>query len=194
MWRNRATVTFLIFGTALAIGLAAGFLISRLLSLHATSRILNTASVLRQVQTLSQLVTVKYVIEKVTILEDAKWYGENKVLLLAHGVVKGGVDLSQIKVSDIQVHEKRIQLKLPQATITDVYLDEEKTRVIERSTGLLRTFDTQLEQNARRQAVDDLRRAARNGGIYDEANERARLQLKGLLISLGFEQVDFGAP
>ena len=49
-------------------------------------------SVLKQIQTLSQLVTVKYVIEKVVILEDVKWFGENRVLLLAHGVARRFAD------------------------------------------------------------------------------------------------------
>jgi len=56
----------------------------------------NTATVVEQVQTLSDLVTVKYVLEKVVILEDVKWYGENRVLLLAHGIVKAGIDLKRI--------------------------------------------------------------------------------------------------
>ena len=50
----------------------------------------NTATVLVQVQTLSQLVTVKYVMEKVVALEDVQWYGESRVLLIAHGIVKAG--------------------------------------------------------------------------------------------------------
>jgi len=36
------------------------------------------------------------VLEKVVILEDAKWYGENRVLLLAHGIVKAGMDLKRV--------------------------------------------------------------------------------------------------
>ena len=55
-----------------------------------------TATVLRQVQTLSQLVTVKYVMEKVVVMEDVKWFGESRVLLVANGVVKAGVDFSRM--------------------------------------------------------------------------------------------------
>jgi hypothetical protein len=39
---------------------------------------------------------------------------------------------------------------------------------------LLRSFDKDLEQNARKQAVEDINRAARNGGILKDADERAR--------------------
>jgi hypothetical protein len=145
------------------------------------------------VQTLSQLVTVKYVLEKVVILEDVKWYGENRVLLLAHGVVKAGVDLQKLKPEDLRIEDKKVVMKLPRANITDVYLDEQKTQVIENSTGLLRAFDKTLEQNARRQAVGDMRLVARHNGIYEEAEERAKLQLTHLFRQLGFDvEVQFG--
>jgi hypothetical protein len=59
--------------------------------------------------------------------------------------------------------------------------------VVDRSTGLLRAFDKDLEQNARRQAVDELRIAARANRIYEDAEERARLQLANLFHLLGYE-------
>ena len=121
------------------------------------------------------------------ILDDIKWYGENRVLLVAHGIVKAGVDLQEIKPQDVRVEDKKILLKLPRARITDVYLDDQKTRVVDRSTGLLRAFDKDLEQNARRQAVEDLRIAARSNRIYEDAEERARLQLANLFHQLGYE-------
>jgi hypothetical protein len=52
-------------------------------------------------------------------------------------------------------------------------------------------FDKDLEQNARMQAVEDLRRAASENGILTDANERARAQLTALLQQLGFTQVEF---
>src|ERR1051326_8314692 len=152
-----------------------------------TPRIQNTATLLKQVQTLSDLVTVKYVLEKVVILDDIKWYGESRVLLVAHGIVKAGIDMREIEAADVRWEDKKVVLKLPRAKIMDVYLDDHKTRVVDRATGILRTFDKDLEQNARRQAVDDLRIAARFNGIYEDAAERARLQLSGFFHQLGLE-------
>lgn len=151
----------------------------------------NTATILQQVQTISELVTVKYVMEKVVVLEDVKWYGENRVLLVAHGVAKAGVDLSQLKEGDIQTNGDRITIRLPQPQIIDCYLDEKHTSVIERSTGLLRTFDKDLEQTARRQAVADMRTSARVNGILKDADDRVRWQLIFLFHQMGFQQVDF---
>jgi len=181
----------IILGLVLAIGAGVALFVALLwvpLPLSsAPPRIQNTATMLKRVQTLSELVTVKYVLEKVVILEDVKWYGENRVLLVAHGVVKAGVDLQEIKPEDVRVDNKKVVVKLPPARITDVYLDDKKTRVVDRTTGLLRAFDKDLEQSARRQAVEDLSISARFNGINGDAEERARLQLTNLFHQLGLE-------
>lgn len=178
-------------------GLGLGYLVPRWLGLVNRQVVYNTATVVQQVQTVSELVTVKYVLERVVILEDVKWIaglGESRVLLLAHGVVKGGIDLSKIHEGDVRISGKRIEIKLPHAQIMEAFLDEKQTRVIERTTGLLRTFDKDLEQTARQNAVDDIRRAARTGGILKEADIRARVQLTLLFKQMGFESVEFISP
>jgi hypothetical protein len=178
-------------------GLGLGYLVPRWLGLLQRPVVYNTATVIRQIQTVSELVTVKYVLERVVILEDIKWIaglGESRVLLLAHGVVKGGIDLGKIKEGDVRISGKRVVIKLPPPQILEAYLDEKQTRVIERTTGLLRSFDKDLEQTARQNAVDDIRRAARTGGILKEADERARSQLTNLFKQMGFESVEFDSP
>ena len=110
----------IILGLVLAIGAGVALFVALLwvpLPLSsAPPRIQNTATMLKRVQTLSELVTVKYVLEKVVILEDIKWYGENRVLLVAHGVVKAGVDLQEIKPEDVRLDDKKVVVKLPPAT------------------------------------------------------------------------------
>ncbi len=156
----------------------------------AEPQIQTTATVLKEIQTLSQLVTVKYVLEKVVVLEDVKWYGENRVLLVAHGIVKAGVDFQKLDGASLEITKDKLTITLPPPVITDVYLDDKKTRVLERSTGVMRVFDKDLEQNARRQAVDDLKFAARNNGILKEAGERARDQLTTFFKHFGFREVE----
>jgi len=180
-----------LLGFTLALGLALGWMLPRLVPFRSQLlQPLNTATVLHQIQTLSQLVTVKYVMEKVVVLEDVKWYGENRVLLVAHGIVKAGVDLADMTPDDVQLRNRSIVITLPEPAITDAYLDDKQTRVIEHSTGVLRNFDKDLEQNARRQAIDDIRRAARSSGIQEESKDRARAQVQALLTLLGFETVE----
>ncbi len=179
---------------ALLIGLLAGAVLSRWIPAGAAGAPVRSVAVVQEIQTLSQLVTVQYVIQQVVVEEDVKWFGENRVLLVAHGVVKAGVDLQRLQPEDVQVSGQSVRITLPPAQILDSYLDENKTQIIERSTGLLRTFDKNLETVARQHAVMDIRRAAREEGILREANERARIQLSALLLRLGFEHVEFVNP
>jgi len=183
----------LLLAVALALGVFFGVLVPSFVGIQSPPRVYNTATVIRQIQTLSELVTVKYVMEKVVILEDAKWYGENRVMMVAHGIVKAGVDLSDLKQADLHINGTRLRINLPAEKITDVYLDDKATQVIERSTGVLRQFDKDLEQNARRQAVDDIRRAARVNGILKDARERAQGQLARLFKEMGFTEVEFSS-
>ena len=154
---------------------------------HLTS----TVSVVQQVQSLSEIITVKYVIEKVIVLEDVKWYGENRVLLLAHGVVKAGIDLKRLQPSDVTISGKTITVRLPVPQITDAYLDDKATQVIDHSTGLLRSFDKDMEQTARQEAVEEVTLAARQSGILKDADTRARTELETFFKRAGFESVLF---
>lgn len=174
------------------------FAVTRWLGHGVGIRFGSTANVVRQVQTLSDLVTVKYVVEKVVILDAPPEstlgqfvQGDNRVLLLAHGVVKAGIDLKQLAPSDVSISGRTIRIKLPPAHITDAYLEEKQTKVIDWKQGFLRGFDKDLEQKARQMAVDDIQRAARMDGILNEATQRAQLQMAVFFHRAGFENVEF---
>ena len=198
MSKIRWAIVGLVVVIVFVIGLFIGVLVPRLVGLYRPPIVHTSSSVLQQVQTLSQLVTVKYVFEKVEWVEEpsTNWFGmlfagQNRVLILAHGIVKAGIDFQSLKPGDIRVDRERVLITLPKATISDAYLDDRKTQVIERTTGFLRQFDKDLEQNARAIAVDDIRRAARENGILAEAEERARFQLRNSFQQLGFTSVEF---
>ena len=140
----------------------------------------NTVTVVQQIQSLSDLVTVKYVEEKVVILEDRQWYGANRVLLLAHGIVKAGIDLKKLSPGDVRISGKAIALRLPEAQIMDAYLDDRQTKVIDHTTGLFREFDKDLEQTARKTAVADLRLAARQNAPAIARGRAVRAQASNL--------------
>jgi hypothetical protein len=182
-----ATVTVVL----LALTVYLTYTVSHWLGRGGGPHLWDTTSVVHEVQNLADLVTVKYVIEKVVVLEDVKWYGESRVLLLAHGIVKAGVDLKRLQPGDITIADNTISIRLPLPQITDAYLDDKETKVIDHTTGLLRAFDKDLEQTARQNAVDDIARAARRGGILTDADQRAREELTNLLKRIGFEHVEF---
>lgn len=193
---RRATLVLAMAVLFLA-GLYFGWKLPRWFAGGGPRRMYDTPMLLRQVQSLSELVTVKYVMEKVEVWDDpppavlSLFAGDNRILLLAQGTVKAGIDLSQLKPSDIQVHGQTVTIKLPPAQVTDCYLNDKETRVIERTTGLFRSFDKDLEQKIRNMVLQDMRADALRGGIRTEADERARKQLANLFNMMGFEKVEF---
>src|ERR1051325_3883220 len=137
MQKARSAAKILLVAVLFGFGVFCGVKFSR--PTAAPSRMFDTPAILKQVQSLSELVTVKYVMEKTEVWNDppqnilAQFFaGDNHILLLAHGIVKAGVDLSQIKPEDLRVREKTICLKLPAADVTDAYLDDTQTKVIAR--------------------------------------------------------------
>ena len=165
---------------------------------HRGAHMENTVTVVQQIQTLADLVTVKYVMQKV-VIETASpdttlgqlVQGENRLLLLAQGNVKAGINLKRLQASDVVIVGRKIIIHLPPAEITDAYLDEKQTKVIDWQRGFLRSFDKDLETTARQEAVDDIRRSARTAGILRDADERARLELAVFLNRAGYDQVEF---
>ena len=186
LWAGLLAVLLAVLGLVFG----AGVLVARSMRASGRSGIADTAAVVTQVQALSQLVTVQYVFEKVVLLDDVKWYGQNRLLMIAHGVVKAGVDLRKVTKADVMIDRDRLRLRLSRPQLVDTYLDESRTEVLERSTGILRQFDQQMEQDARRQALESIRKAARAAGILRDAEERTRLQLNALGVAAGFRVVD----
>lgn len=156
--------------------------------------IANTTTIVKQIQSLNELSTVRYTLEKVVILEDVKWYGGNRVVLVASGVVKAGVDLGKMSEGDVQISGDVLTIKLPKAEVLDAYLKDRETQVLDRSTGLFREFDKDLEQEARKQAVGQMLIAAKKNGIVADAEERAALQLQAFFGKLGFKEVRIESP
>jgi hypothetical protein len=196
---DKKRLVLLVLGAVALAGLVAllaTFVAVRLRGDSAGRVPLNTATVIERIQHLAEMVTVKYVLEKVVVLEDPKYLGgmiplgQNRIILLAHGTVKAGVDLSLLKVGDLSINGRKAVLLLPKAAVTDAYLVEQRTRVLDHSTGLLLPFDKTLEQTARRYALAEITRAARQNGIEEEAAEQARQQLTRFLQALGFVEVE----
>ena len=196
MFGKRSAI--LAVAVAALMGVALFLALLRLAALNRANplKIIPTETILQQVQTLSELVTVKYTLQKVVVFEDPKYWagiiplGENRLTLLAQGIVKAGVDLSQLTEDDIRVANRGITLTLPKPVVLESHLEERSTQVLDWRTGLLRSFDKDLEQNVRREALLEITRTARQAGIEQEAGERARTQLANLLKLLGFERVE----
>ena len=155
------------------------------------------ATVIHQVRSLGRLETVQYTVEKVITAEVgqgalAPLFGD-KLLFVAHGQVIAGVDLERLASGDATMDAStgRVTVVLPPAEVLVATLDNEKSYVYDRETGLLTHGDVDLETQARKVAEDEIRKAALEDGILDLAQANAERVLESLLKSLGFTEVFF---
>jgi hypothetical protein len=151
-------------------------------------------TVVNKIQRLQRLETVVYNMDKVVggTRENAylpDFLAGDKLLLVVHGQTIAGIDLSHLQSSDIQIHGRTIHVRLPQPEIFATTLDNAKTRVYSRETGLFVAADPNLETEVRARAQQDLQQSALADGILDTARKNASATLTTMLLGLGFEQV-----
>ena len=161
-------------------------------------RDLDPASVVHEVQRLSDLVTVRYVIEKVVGLSEEKQpVGSESILLMVQGKVLAGVDLNefnQYNVETLKGHDAVIRMPAPK--IMEAFLDEKNTKVWDRSITWWTPWvspDVDLEHKARLQALEDIKKAALEMGILGEARRNAEMDIRGVLQAAGVKKVDFAS-
>ncbi len=155
---------------------------------------LSRPAVVQRIQRLQRLETVVYSMEKiVTGTQDnaylPKFLGGDRILLIVHGEVVAGIDLGKLDETQIDIKGRNIEIELPPAEVFSTRIDNERTKVYSRETGLFTTPDPNLESEVRREAERQIRQAAIDGGILKTADDNARANLSGLLSGLGFEGV-----
>ena len=153
-------------------------------------------TVVNKIQQLQRLETVVYTMDKVVSGEKESailpnFLAGDRLLMVVHGEVVAGVDFSGLKSGDVAVEEKKVVLRLPSAQVFSTRIDNARTKVYSRQTGLLVPVDPNLETQVRQEAEQQLQQAALLDGILKTANTNARATLTSLLQGLGFERVEF---
>ena len=153
-------------------------------------------TVVNKIQQLQRLETVVYTMDKVVSGEKENpvlpnFLAGDRLLMVVHGEVVAGVDFSGLKSGDVAVEERKVVLRLPSVQVFSTRIDNERTKVYSRETGLLVPVDPNLETQVRQEAERQMQQAALLDGILKTANANARSTLTSLLQGLGFERVEF---
>jgi Protein of unknown function (DUF4230) len=153
--------------------------------------------VVEGVQELDQLATVRWT-ESVPVTRETggdildRLFNGEKVLVVATGEVEAGVDLGDIGKDDVSLNGDTVTIDLPESEILSASLDEKKTRVYDRDFSPLNVRpDDDLVEEARLQAVERIRDAARQNKILDTAERNAEASVRAFVTTLGFEEVRF---
>jgi hypothetical protein len=158
---------------------------------------LSQPAVVHQVRQLQRLETVVFAMDKVISGGYESRYlprfvaGDN-LLLLVYGDVTAGVDLGRVEAGAVSIKGRAVSLRLPPSEVFSTRLDNERTRVYSRQTGLFTPVNPGLESEVRREAERQIRQAALEGGILRTATLNASTTLKSFLQGLGFERVEIG--
>jgi hypothetical protein len=152
-------------------------------------------TIIHEVRSLARLETMQYTVEKVISAEIGggafAWLTQDKLLLVAHGTVIAGVDLEKLAPEDMWLDGSVLNVRLPAAEIFVATLDNDKTYVYDRETGIARNPDQNLETLARQSAEDEIEKAAIEDGILDLAQKNAESYLTRFFLALGYDDVIF---
>jgi hypothetical protein len=171
-------------------GRVVGFLMG-----NRTSFDISSPAVVDKIRQLSRLETVDYSMDKIVGGERQNAYLPDflvgdKLLLVAHGEVIAGVDLGQLKAGDVYVKGDAVKVLLPPPELLTTRIDNGRTRIYSRTTGLFANADPNLESEVRLTAEQQITQAALSDGILDKAKQNAHTSVTALLYGLGFHTVD----
>ncbi len=159
----------------------------------------NTTAVVQEMKSLNRWETASFTIEKVI---DTGTNGNvfqqflfgNRILLVAHGEVIAGFDLSKFSKNDIAITGSSITITLSSPVILSSSIDNSKTEVYDRNQGLLVPFNNNLETEALASAQSTIKAAACQEGILNNASANAKSQLTSILSSFNFTHITINIP
>ena len=161
-----------------------------------TTTLRDRGGTILQIRSLNRLETQSFSVERVV---EAKVERGNaldlllgdRLLLIASGDVIAGVDLGKLKESDVTISSdgKTITLRLPPSEIFNKSLNNDRTRVYDRQTGIFAAENKDLETQARVSAEAEILAAACEGNVMQKAADEAKRSMEQFLRQLDFENV-----
>ncbi len=153
--------------------------------------------IVQEVRSVSELTTAVFTMEAVVPASKDKTLagllvGTTKLLYIARGEVRAGIDLSQISTNDIIVSGDSIQVRLPPPRLIDSKIDVARSQVYDYDRGFLSLgpdVAPDLLTQAEREALEKVTAAACKENLLQQANDRAELTVTRLLSLSGYSNV-----
>lgn len=152
-------------------------------------------TIVHEIQSIARLETIRYSVEKVITAGigggQFDFLFGDKLLFVAHGEVIAGIDLAKITDQDLWIESDTLYVRLPEAEVFVATLNNEKSYVFDRQTGLLAQQNVNLETEARKAAESEINKAAVEDGIVDLANENAEIFMRSFFMKMGYPSIVF---
>lgn len=154
-------------------------------------------SVVDKIRGIQELATTVYTVETIVPTSADRKLGEitlatTKLLYIARGEVRAGIDLSLLTDRDISINRNILKIDLPAPQILDSKIDVDRSRVYNYDRGFLGLgpdVAPQLQTLAQRQTLAEIVTTACNDGVLNTANERAKNAISQLLATSNFDRV-----
>jgi hypothetical protein len=150
---------------------------------------------INEIRALARLETIQYSVEKVISGQTGGGTFEtlfgDKILFVGHGTVIAGIDMEKLRPEHLRYENGVLTVNLPPAEIFIATLDNEKSYVYDRDTGLLTKPDPNLETLVRQKAEQEILKAALEDGILEQAQINAEAYLLKFFAALGFPNTIF---
>lgn len=139
--------------------------------------------IVRQVRDVSELTTATFEMDAVQPISEKGFIAESKLLYIAHGDVRVGVDLSQFQADDVQVEGEKITVTLPPLKVLDSKLNLEHSSVYSYDRGFLGWGPdvVNLQAQAQREALKKVEDAACQSWLLKMASDRVQRTIEQLL-------------
>lgn len=150
---------------------------------------------INEIRALARLETIQYSVEKVITGETGggnfqSLFGD-KILFVGHGTVIAGIDMEKLQPEHMRYENGVLTVSLPPAEIFIATLNNEKSYVYDRDTGLLTKPDPNLETLVRQRAEQEILKGAIEDGILEQAQVNAEAYLLKFFNALGFPNTIF---
>lgn len=140
-----------------------------------------------KISAMSELAVVIYTYTELGQYESSKeFYGvkmpftTNRFLLTYDGVIKAGIDMTEVKV-DVDQGVKTVTVTLPQAEILSHEIDEDSVKIYDEKTSIFNAFTIEDYTSFYADQKKTVEKKARDKGLLTEAQTQAENAVRQLL-------------
>lgn len=160
-------------------------------------RIESATLIVERLQNIQELTTTVQTVEKIVPTSAERKLGDipiatTRLLYIAQGEIKAGIDLSELREEDIRIENETIMVNLPQARILDSKINVNNSRVYDYDRGFLNLgpdVAPELQTLAQRKTLEEIISHACSEGILERANVKAQESVSQLLANIGYAQI-----